>query len=402
MSSRSSRRGVGASLNPIRANGSGAGPTAPRGSSGCSPPKGEPCLPTGTGPEASRSSPAGRGLAERRAQSIAQPFNEPRVRSSAAKGWRHRSIWITHFDRYDNPRGRRVATTWADIFSLLAAPIEDCWDKYELPLWSPAMFRGDYRNGVNVIEVCALGFDDDVRALAWPDAITLWQSLEVAGLVHTTWNHSTEQPSRRVILALSRAVSAAEYDVIWVEVESWVAALEHRVGTARDSSRQWFRPALPPSGEFQFAELPGEPLDVDATLAAASSRIARARSVRARIQATSGAPRDSWFAEAARIDGLILREVDTNRLAIVCPYAHEHSDAPGPRDTSTVIFAPRGSNLGRIFCFHDHCRQRTSREWQAAFSDVAVEAADRAYPSLYLRARATQQLRKSLQRGGVR
>ena len=72
----------------------------------------------------------------------------------------------TWFTRRDRPKGERRDL---DLVRLVSEPIVTD-DKMAMPLFSPARFHSDYRNGANVVFAYALGFDLD-RGNATPDVI---------------------------------------------------------------------------------------------------------------------------------------------------------------------------------------------------------------------------------------
>ncbi|HTC68083.1 MAG TPA: AAA family ATPase, partial [Acidothermaceae bacterium] len=135
-----------------------------------------------------------------------------------------------------------------------------------LGLWCPATFAGDHRKRANVESVYALGFDVDAAPV--PTEAELRTALAGrACLFHSSSSATPSAPRWRLLLLLSRPVTATEYDRLWARVAS---SLPFAVGAeAKDPSRGWYVPRVPAEGDFVGVHLDGVPLDVDALLAAA-------------------------------------------------------------------------------------------------------------------------------------
>lgn len=73
--------------------------------------------------------------------------------------------------------------------------------------------------------------------------------------------------------------------------------------------------------------------------------------------------------------GMLGRALGQGRVAVVCPWEHEHTS--GARfDSSTAIFpAKPGSGLGGFTCLHSHCAHRTWRDVVEALPREAVRRA---------------------------
>ena len=242
----------------------------------------------------SQNDPLGSGFpAGRKTQTVCTGFTRAALASSspeataeerAGESWLDQAVAITTFPRVTNVAGSPVLTTWHGLVELLSEPLRGYTDKADLPLWAPAEFAGHRRARENVQRVHALGFDDD-QGGTWDEALAVWQ--DFAGILHTSWSDSDEKPARRAVLALSRPVSADEYEGLWRWLAGLLVAGGHAVGPeAKDSSRQWFRPALRPGGRFRSAVLPGEPFDVDEGLA----EVPAPRPAPGRKPARSGGP----------------------------------------------------------------------------------------------------------------
>ncbi len=165
------------------------------------------------------------------------------------------TCWPSLFRPSDGRRVRAPA-----LFERVKAPRAYA-SKGDVPRWSWATFKDNYRALANVIAVAGLGYDFDRGA-------TREQIVEVFadfyGFGHTTWTAGRW----RVGLVLSRCVTADEYDWVWRAG----AALAERGGlepdyAARDASRAWALPARHAGDAYQHAELTGAFFDVERALA---------------------------------------------------------------------------------------------------------------------------------------
>ena len=180
---------------------------------------------------------------------------------------------ITLWDSLTNPRGQRFEGSWDDVLDL---PEWTCPPELESKSankgWSPATFRQDRREKAGVESVCALALDyeaqPDQPATSLEEAAALWG--HHAGWIYTTWSHRPEQPRFRVIVPLSRAVSAAEYGLIWRWAATRCVEVGHAIDEAcRDASRLWFLPAVRPGCAAEYRLVPlqgGRWLDADAVI----------------------------------------------------------------------------------------------------------------------------------------
>lgn len=202
-------------------------------------------------------------------------------------------IVITCFERLDGAQGARVTTTWADLAAQLEARMTQPHDGAG---WSPAAFKGDYRNAENVEILYAIGLDlepgGDKDA---PDPLRLGDPekaahvfADCAGIVHTTRSHSEDSPRCRVVLHTDRPMTPAEYEAIWQRLRRRAEAGGLRCDpAARDAGRFWFTGCAPASGAPPFfARLEGAPLAVDSLLEGATKRavptLRMARPIKAR------------------------------------------------------------------------------------------------------------------------
>ena len=143
--------------------------------------------------------------------------------------------------------------------------------------WSPAEFRpGGKRQDADVVSVGALVLDLDKRPDGSPldevAAAGALRTLRTSGLravVHTTHSHAPpERCSLRAVVALSRAVPAADWSRFWAAA---VARLGFHVEPAcRNPGRFWYWPSAADGAPAEAVAWDGTPLDVDAVLAGAA------------------------------------------------------------------------------------------------------------------------------------
>lgn len=184
--------------------------------------------------------------------------------------------------------------TWDALVEGLSAPLEADVPKGELPMWSLADYRDGRRGTANVLSVAALGFDVDEPPI--PDAAALRAALApYRAHAHTSSSSTTTAPRWRVVVALSRPVTAAEYPIVWRAVE---ASFPFRVGQqAKDPQRCWFSPRRGVDGSFVAFTATGEPVDVDAVLAAAPDRGEAQGRILSTYASTFAPPTDALAAE---------------------------------------------------------------------------------------------------------
>ena len=131
--------------------------------------------------------------------------------------------------------------------------------------FSLAHFAKDERRKAAVERVYALGLDCDDGTVSLEAATEMLSRYRA--VLYTTHSATPEAPRWRAVLALSRPVSAPEYDELWPHA-SWhfgeaLVKLDH---AARDPSRLWYLPAMKPDAEFLCRASDGPALDVDTML----------------------------------------------------------------------------------------------------------------------------------------
>jgi KaiC/GvpD/RAD55 family RecA-like ATPase len=163
-------------------------------------------------------------------------------------------------------------TRWRNLLDVAGERLEMPWDAWfdELsavrpfegpekhPGWSAAAFSDDRRGKARVERVTAAVLDyDGTEGL--DRAVEIWGGLY--GFIHTSKSHSDERPSFRVVLPLSRPVSAFEWDALWPRLNQF--ADWKLDGQAKDPSRFWYLVGIPEGGEFTTRRLSGKLMDPD-------------------------------------------------------------------------------------------------------------------------------------------
>jgi RecA/RadA recombinase len=166
--------------------------------------------------------------------------------------------------------GTYAEVTWGDLRAFASSPLVQPL-RESLPGWSAARFRGDQRGLAHLDAVSLVVLDVDVGGKTLDDLRAAFAG--VLGLVHSSHSHDPARGVRkwRVVLATTRAVRPDEYVRVWGVVAEGAAARGVELDQAtKDGSRFWFQPAKrSPEAPYEWAELEGEPIDVDAVLAAA-------------------------------------------------------------------------------------------------------------------------------------
>lgn len=173
----------------------------------------------------------------------------------------HFTFWSS---RVANVGGHREIT-WGGFLAFVTAP-QCVEDKNALAGWSPVRFAGNARRRDAAELVSAVVLDDDVTGLPLERAREAWA--DVAGVIHTTHSHTDVSPKYRIVLRVSRDMTADEHARVWVHVRDLAVARGQTLdASTRDPSRLWYVPAHRIGATYSWVELTGAPLDVDAILA---------------------------------------------------------------------------------------------------------------------------------------
>jgi hypothetical protein len=134
-------------------------------------------------------------------------------------------------------------------------------------------------------------------------------------------------------------------------------------------------PSVHSSGRPYSWEASSRPGEV-ALAPAPSWLLERVVTDRARYEGPSGDLDASFFHLAFGAAGWLHSRIDVDRVAVTCPWAHEHTSGRDG-DTSTILFAPAaGHTLGWFHCSHSHCGGRTADEVRRSLPPDAVAAAN--------------------------
>lgn len=238
---------------------------------------------------------------------------------------------VTWWRCLTDPVGRAETLEWSG----LAADLRQCGERpYRgdaQPGWSPATFRDDRRSSAGAERVSLLCLDYDQGATE--DALQRrWGAF--LGAIHTTRKSTEEAPRFRVILVLSRQVSAFEFSALWRRVAAVAGTVDE---ATKDPSRFWYVPGSATGTPLTWIDLTGEPLDPDEWLAKpepaekrpetpaldaargeSGDRYERARSYIARMPEAisgSGGHQATWAVACKLVHGFELSDADA--LAIL-------------------------------------------------------------------------------------
>ena len=174
---------------------------------------------------------------------------------------RNVQVAISLFERADDPLVLEVQEDeWPGLVDAFRVPRPPTTPKRALPLWSPATFRNGHRKKENVEQVSLIVLDVDEDPV--PDSVALRSALAgVQAVVHSSSSASTTAPRWRAAVALSRPVSADEYQRLW---STFTSSLPFPVGqAAKDPSRAWYMARAASDGYYEVFETLGKPLDVE-------------------------------------------------------------------------------------------------------------------------------------------
>jgi hypothetical protein len=172
-------------------------------------------------------------------------------------------VQLTFFPRLRDAQGQRVVTTWDRLLAKLTRP-RVAEDKHDVPGISLATYRDDRRSRDRVERVYAVGLDFD-HDLKWD--VLVERLAAVDAFIHTTHSSTDAAPRARAFIRLSRPVDADEYERVYraacMVCESGGLVVDYK---AKDASRFWFLPSIPPGGRFLFSIGRGKPANVEEAL----------------------------------------------------------------------------------------------------------------------------------------
>lgn len=187
--------------------------------------------------------------------------------SASAVDWLDTPVSVTTFPPREMAKGKRRRVLWRSLADGFTNPRVAAKEKNDLPGWAPATFRGEHRKLPNVESVHAVVVDVDNKTVESPTTIegALNATLELAAIVHTSWSHKPAEPRFRVVYPVSRAMTPAEYPLVW----RWLHQRYVQAGlsideSTKDASRYWYWPCR--RNNYWSGMRQGHPIDVDAVL----------------------------------------------------------------------------------------------------------------------------------------
>ncbi len=161
---------------------------------------------------------------------------------------------ISSFLSDKDTKATRHTLSWEQLCAALADPARRSpkeTPKNRLPMWSPATFRGDKRASANVEKVSLLVFDVDEVPIPTLEEIGMALG-DIRWFAHSSANSSWPSPRWRMIIELSRPVTAEEHGRLW---KVWVERLPFAVGKAsKDAGRAWYAPRSGDDDSFMTSE----------------------------------------------------------------------------------------------------------------------------------------------------
>jgi hypothetical protein len=178
--------------------------------------------------------------------------------------------------------------------------------------------------------------------------------IKFRGFGYTTSSHTEDSPRARTILEASREMTREERArvsmAIQAEIERDIKGIKFDQAVYR-GEQPIFTPLFGAT-DFHFD---GDVVDVDAYLKVAPKFVDTGSSTSKNFEhITSTDP----LLLALKDKGMIKRELQNGRFAVVCPCSGDHTSES--QETSTVYTLPKfnGFDFGNFTCLHDHCRER--------------------------------------------
>lgn len=180
------------------------------------------------------------------------------------------------------------------------------------------------------------------------------------GFGYHTASSTPDAPRVRLILSASHEVSREDGERLCLAIEAeLVAALGADVASFDRSVYRGEQPCYTPpvgGGTFRFD---GRPVDVAAMLPSAPVVERRTTSAeRVREIATSDPVLRNLID-----NGMVRQDMGSGRYAVKCPFAAEHTSDTGPSATVYMLPHTGGHRHGNFKCLHDHCKDRTQRDF---------------------------------------
>lgn len=303
--------------------------------------------------------------------------------------------------RYDNKPEQQRAATWTAFGQALweqlsptkglryfcapfAVGAHNNPDKYR----GPATWRQKHLVGAR--NWIALDVDRLAGPGAFAELCARVASFDTYG--YTTYTSTLEAPRCRLIVRTSRPMTREESIAVGEVLQAEITTLLGADRITFDSSvLRGEQPVYTPTVNAIRFDTRGDALDVDAYLAKAVRSASPAATKppksteKARELVSSTQQRAAAIASGDPIyrrleeQGRVKRDLGGGRIAIICPFASEHTTESS--ESSTVYMLPHfnGVPVGNFNCLHDHCAERTQGDFiQAVGLDpVAVRATQR-------------------------
>jgi hypothetical protein len=308
----------------------------------------------------------------------------------------------------DTRDGQRYEVAWSEFGSVLADYAAQVVPKGEGLWFTPGLSATGGCCDRDIDGITQVGLDADGTG-EWD---TIRRVLDAAGIAHIVQRSSSHTPVLPKWHAHVPLVRPVAYDKptwrrVYRHIVGWwsaAAGLAHSLtsdpplyGFDRATDRlgqPWF-PAARRGEDVPVPETvgrDGSALDLDRFLeltgfdpvGAEQQAIARAprrqpwvAPRRTRVQAASVGPgtAEGLLANAFREAGMLGSVIRHGKWTAMCPWSRLHTSG-APFDSSTVIFAPyAGRDIGRFYCSHAHCMDKTLREVLAALPQAAVTRA---------------------------
>ena len=174
----------------------------------------------------------------------------------------NRNFVVTLFENCYAVTGTEVQLTDQQMINLLTWPKKHDGVKLNCKGWSPTRYSGGYRRKSNVEAVSAIVLDFD-GGLSIENAKYL-MGTDYFWILHTSWSHSPEEDKFRIVIPMSKDLSAHDMALVW---PVWAERFDHEVDKhCSDPGRFWF---LPMEGHTEHHVNRGELYDPSDDLAEA-------------------------------------------------------------------------------------------------------------------------------------
>ncbi len=169
---------------------------------------------------------------------------------------------IVNFSGESDTTPRAEALSWPQLIERLRSH-KRLPRKEDSALWSPAVYwPGSTRGNDGVKAITVLVFDVDHGAQPHEISAEL-KKLGLAHIVYSTYRHTIDAPRFRVVIPLTRHVSALEWPEFWKRA-NWHIMHQVADGGAKDLARMFYWPSCPPGAPVVAFDVDGLALNPDA------------------------------------------------------------------------------------------------------------------------------------------